>query len=79
MDATFVGGYRYEGKKHMIKPTRTAEQQVADQVDRRGLNPTGARQTIADSQATPEFQENLKRLKAERLEREARPKAKPKA
>jgi hypothetical protein len=67
------------GTKHMIKPTRSAEQQVADQVDRRGLNPNGARQTIADSQATPEFQENLKRLKAERLAREARPKAKPKA
>jgi hypothetical protein len=79
MDATFVGGYRSEGKKQMIKPTRSAEQQIADEVDRRSLNPTGARQTIADSQATPEFRDNLKRLKAERLEREARPKAKPKA
>jgi hypothetical protein len=64
--------------KQMIKPTRSAEQQVADEVARRGLNPTGSRQTIADSQAAPEFQENLKRLKAERLEREARLKAKPK-
>ena len=47
----------------MIKPKRSAEQQ----------------QTIADSQAAPEFQENLKRLKAERLAREAAgPKAKGK-
>ena len=56
----------------MIKPKRSAEQQVADEADRRSLNPIGSRQTIADSQATPEFQENLKRLKSERLEREAR-------
>jgi hypothetical protein len=65
--------------KQMIKPTRSAEQQVADEANRRGLNPTGSRQTISDSQAAPEFQENLKRLKAERLRREARPKVKPKA
>ncbi len=62
----------------MIKPKRSAEQQVADEGDRRTLNAIGSRQTIADSQATPEFQENLKRLKAERLEREAGPKTKPK-
>jgi hypothetical protein len=61
-----------EGKKQMIKPKRSAAQQVADEADRRTLNPIGSRQTIADSQATPEFQENLKRLKSERLEREAR-------
>jgi hypothetical protein len=79
MDATTVGEYRSKGKKQMIKPTRSAEQQVADEADRRALNPMGSRQTIADSQAAPEFQENLKRLKAERLEREAGPKAKPKA
>jgi hypothetical protein len=79
MDATIVGGYRPEGKKQMIKHTRSAEQQVADDADRRALNPVGSRQTIADSQAGPEFQENLKRLKAERLEREAGPKANPKA
>ncbi|MET4037626.1 hypothetical protein ABIB94_008914 [Bradyrhizobium sp. JR7.2] len=77
-EATIVGGYRPEGKKQMIKPTRSAKQQVADDADRRALNPVGSRQTIADSQAAPEFQENLKRLKAERLEREARLKAKPK-
>jgi hypothetical protein len=79
MDATFVGRHQFEGKKQMIKPTRSAQQQVADDADRRALNPVGSRQTIADSQAAPEFQENLKRLKAERLEREARSKAKPKA
>jgi hypothetical protein len=60
----------------MIKPKRSAEQQVADEADRRALNPIGSRQTIADSQADPEFQENLKRLKAERLAREAGLKAK---
>jgi hypothetical protein len=62
----------------MIKPKRTAEQQVADETDRKALNPIGLRQTIAESQAAPEFQENLKRLKAERLAREFGPKAKAK-
>jgi hypothetical protein len=60
----------------MIKPKRSAEHQVVDEADRRALNPTGSRQTIADSQAAPEFQENLKRLKTERLAREAGLKAK---
>jgi hypothetical protein len=55
----------------MIKPKRTAAEQVEDEADRRALNPIGSRQTIAESQAAPEFQENLKRLKAERLAREA--------
>jgi hypothetical protein len=55
----------------MIKPTRTAEQQVADEADRKALNPVAPRQTISDSQAEPEFQENRKRLKADRLAREA--------
>jgi hypothetical protein len=62
----------------MIKPKRTAEQQLADEVDRKALNPIGSRQTIAESQAAPEFQENLKRLKAERLAREAGRKTKGK-
>jgi len=60
----------------MIKPKRSAEQQVADEADRRALNPMASRQTIADNQAAPEFQENLKRLKAERLAREVGLKAK---
>jgi hypothetical protein len=55
----------------MIKPTRTAEQQVADEADRKALNPVAPRQTISDSQAEPEFLENRKRLKADRLAREA--------
>ena len=52
-----------------IKPKRTAKQQVADEADRKSLNPLGSRQTISDSQAEPEFLENHKRLKAERLAR----------
>jgi hypothetical protein len=60
----------------MIKPKRSAEQQVADEADRRALNPVASRQTISDSQAEPEFQENRKRLKADRLAREPRLKAK---
>jgi hypothetical protein len=62
----------------MIKPKRTAAEQVEDEAARRALNPIGSRQAIAESQAAPEFQENLKRLKAERLARESRLKAKGK-
>jgi hypothetical protein len=63
----------------MMKPKRSVEQQVADEADRRALNPVATRQTISDSQAEPAFQENHKRLKADRLVREAGLKAKPKA
>jgi hypothetical protein len=62
----------------MIKPKRMAEQQVADEADRRALNPVVSRQTISDRQAEPEFQENHKRLKADRPAREAALKAKGK-
>jgi hypothetical protein len=62
----------------MIKPKRSAEQQVADEANRRALGPMISRQTISDSQAQPEFQENHKRLKADRLAREAALKAKGK-
>jgi hypothetical protein len=55
----------------MITPKRTAEQQVADEADRKALNPLASRQKISESQAKPEFQETHKRLKAERLTREA--------
>jgi hypothetical protein len=55
----------------MIKPKRTAEQQVADELDRRALSSITSRQTISDSQAKPEFQENHRRLKADRLVRQA--------
>jgi hypothetical protein len=50
----------------MIKPKRTAAEQVEDEAARRALNPTAARQKISDGQAGPEFQENHGRLKAER-------------
>jgi hypothetical protein len=39
----------------MIKPKLSAAQQVADEADRRALNPLASRQTISDSQAEPEF------------------------
>jgi hypothetical protein len=60
----------------MIKPKRSAEQQIADEADRRALHPLVSRQTISDSQAEPEFQENHRWLKADRLAREAGLKAK---
>jgi hypothetical protein len=65
-----------ESQNQMIKPKRSAEQQIADEADRRALNPLASRQTISESQAAPEFQENHKRLKADRLAREAGMKAK---
>jgi hypothetical protein len=55
----------------MTKRNRAAQQQIADEADRKAQNPIGARQTIADSQADPEFQENHKRVRAERLARDA--------
>jgi hypothetical protein len=62
----------------MTKEKRTAEQQIADEADRRALHPLVSRQAISDSQAVPEFQENHKRLRADRLAREAQLKAKGK-
>ena len=56
----------------MIKPKRTAAEQVEDEDARRALNPLASRQTISDSQAEPEFQANHKRLRADRLERGAK-------
>ena len=55
----------------MSNEKRSAEQQVADEASRKALNPLTLRQTISDSQAEPEFQENHKRLKSDRLAREA--------
>jgi len=60
----------------MTHRKRSAEQQVADEADRKAQNPVGARQTIADSHADPEFQANYKRLRAERLARDAELKSK---
>jgi hypothetical protein len=54
----------------MSKEKRSAEQQVADEADRSALHPLATRQTIADNQAAPEFQQNHKRLRAARLARE---------
>jgi hypothetical protein len=39
----------------MIKPKGPAEQHVADEADRRALNPVASRQTISDSQADQNF------------------------
>jgi len=60
----------------MSTEKRSAEKQVADEVNRKALNPNASKQKISDSQAAPEFEENHKRLRAERLAREARLKAK---
>jgi hypothetical protein len=62
----------------MSKEKRSAEQQIADEADRRALHPLTSRQRISDSQAAPEFQQNHKRLRADRLAREAGLKAKEK-
>jgi hypothetical protein len=56
----------------MIQPKRSGEQRVSDDADLKAFNPLGSRQTISDSQAEPEFQENHNRLKADRLARDAK-------
>ena len=53
----------------MSKAARSADQQMADEVAVRALNPMASRQKISESQSTPEFEENHKRLRAERLAR----------
>jgi hypothetical protein len=60
----------------VITPKRTAEQQIAEEAERRALHPLTSRQKITDSQADPKFDENHKRLRADRLAREAGLKAK---
>jgi hypothetical protein len=55
----------------MSMEKRTAEQQVADEANRTAQNPNASKQKISDSQSIPEFEENHKRLRAERLAREA--------
>jgi hypothetical protein len=62
----------------MSMEKRSAENQVADEANRRALNPNASKQKISESQAVPEFEENHKRLRAERLAREAGLKAKGK-
>ena len=56
----------------MSKEKKSAAEQVADEAKRRALNPMASRQTISNAQAEPEFQENHKRLRADRLAREAK-------
>jgi len=60
----------------VITPKRTAEQQIAEEAERRALHPLTSRQKITDSQTDPKFDENHKRLRADRLAREAGLKAK---
>ncbi|KAA0072504.1 hypothetical protein [Tardiphaga sp. P9-11] len=60
----------------MIKPKRTAVEQVEDGAAQRALNPISSRQAISDSQAEPEFEQNRLRLKADRLAREAQDRVK---
>ena len=55
---------------------RSALQQLADEAERKSFNRIAARQTIAEHGNTPEFEENHKRLRAERLAREAKAKEK---
>ena len=55
----------------MSKEKKSAMQQLADEAARKAFNPVAARQTIAEHNSTPEFEENHQRLKAERLAREA--------
>jgi len=46
----------------MIKPKRSAEQQVADELERRALHPLSSRQTISDSQAEPDSMQTTNAL-----------------
>jgi hypothetical protein len=62
----------------MSTEKRSAEEHVADEAHRRALNPNASKQKISESQAAPEFEENHKRLRAERLAREASLKVKGK-
>ena len=55
----------------MSMEKRLAENRIADEANRRALNPNASKQQISESQAAPEFEENHKRLRAERLAREA--------
>ncbi len=62
----------------MSTEKRSAQDQIVDEANRRALNPNVSKQQIAESQAAPEFEENHRRLRAERLAREAKLKAKEK-
>ncbi len=55
----------------MSTEKRSVEKQMADEANLRALNPNASKQKISESQAAPEFEENHKRLRADRLAREA--------
>jgi hypothetical protein len=59
----------------MIKPKRSAEQQVADEAEQRALNPTASRQTVSEAKPSLNSRKTTN-AKADRLAREA---ADPKA
>ena len=50
---------------------RSAEELVEDEAILRARNPNTSTENISESQSGPEFEENHKRLRAERLSREA--------
>ena len=54
----------------MSKEKKSAAERLVDEAKRRALTPMASRQTISNAQAEPEFQENHKRLRADRLARE---------
>jgi hypothetical protein len=62
----------------MSTEKRSAEKQIEDEANLRARNPNTSKQKISESQAVPEFEENHKRLREERLAREAGLKAKGK-
>ena len=49
------------------------KKQVEDEASLRARNPNASKQKISESQAVPEFEENHKRLRAERQAREPKP------
>jgi DNA-directed RNA polymerase alpha subunit len=55
----------------MSTEKRSAEKQVEDEANLRARNPNALKQKISEIQSAPEFGENHKRLRAERLSREA--------
>ena len=50
---------------------KRSEKRVEDEANLRARNPNASKQKISESQSAPEFEENHKRLRAERLSREA--------
>jgi DNA-directed RNA polymerase alpha subunit len=55
----------------MSTENRSAEELVEDEAILRARNPNTSKEKISESQSGPEFEENHKRLRAERLSREA--------